>query len=136
MNVIDASSLAKYILKEDNWIEVRNKLVEETISIEHVLKEVANSIWKKALVLKLESREIAQKRYQVLKKLINEKIIRIENELKYLDLAFKIVLENNITIYDALYIAQALKCNALLVTSDKRQALIAKKLGVKVHYIP
>ncbi|WP_048061867.1 nucleic acid-binding protein, partial [Hyperthermus butylicus] len=44
MNVIDASSLANYVLKEDNWIEVRRSLEKETVSVDHVLKEVANAI--------------------------------------------------------------------------------------------
>lgn len=136
MNVIDASSLAKYVLREDSWIEVRRSLEKETVSVDHVLKEVANAIWKKAIVLKLEPIEVAWKRYQVLQKLVRENIIVLEDELDYLDEAFKIALENNITVYDALYIAQTLRLKATLVTSDKKQAQVAEKLGAKVHYIP
>lgn len=62
--------------------------------------------------------------------------MRIESELDYLDTAFRIAVENSITIYDALYIAQALKHDATLVTSDRKQAQVAERLGVKIHYIP
>lgn len=44
MNVIDASSLAKYVLREKGWCEVRKVLEEESVSVDHVLKEVANAI--------------------------------------------------------------------------------------------
>ena len=44
-------------------------------------------------------------------------------------------LENNIAIYDALFIAQAMAKKAMLVTSDKRQFDIAQKLGVEVMYV-
>ncbi len=136
MNVIDASSLTKYVLREDNWIEVREILEEETISIDLVVKEVANAIWKKAIVLGLETIDYAWKRYNILKKIIGEQIVIIEDESKYLDLAFQIALNNNITIYDALYIAQALKLKATLVTSDRRQGEVSRKLGVETYYIP
>jgi predicted nucleic acid-binding protein len=136
VNVIDASSLVKYVLKEEGWTEVRKSLEEETVSVDNVLKEAANAIWRKAIVLKLEPVEVAWKRYEILQRLIKENIIRLEEELKYLDDAFRIALENNITVYDALYIAQALRLKVTLVTSDRKQAQVAKGLGVSVHYIP
>lgn len=136
MNIIDASSLTKYVLREKGWDEVRRVLEEESVSVDHVLKEVANAIWKKAVILRLESIEVAWKRYQALRKLVEGNIIVLDNELNLLEEAFRIALENHITIYDALYIAQALSLNATLVTSDKKQAQVAEKLGVKVRYIP
>jgi len=134
--VVDASVLTKYVLREENWIEVRKRLEEEAVSVDHVVKEVANAIWKKAVVMKLEPLEIALRRYQVLRMLVAEGIVRIESGLQYLDEAFRIALENNVTVYDALYIAQAMRLGATLVTSDLKQSRVVEKLGIKVCYIP
>ncbi len=136
MIVVDASVLTKYVLREENWIEVRKRLEEEAVSVDHVVKEVANAIWKKAVVMKLEPLEIALRRYQVLRMLVAEGIVRIESGLQYLDEAFRIALENNVTVYDALYIAQAMRLGATLVTSDLKQSRVVEKLGIKVCYIP
>ncbi|RLG87184.1 MAG: PIN domain nuclease [Thermoprotei archaeon] len=136
MIVVDASALAKYILKEDNWRNIREVLEEESVSLDHVVKEVANAIWKRSVVLNQEPPDVARTRLQLLKRLVNEGIVGIENELEYLDKAFEIAVENGITVYDALYIAQAIAHRAELLTSDKKQAEVAKRLGLKVRYVP
>jgi len=64
-------------------------------------------------------------------KLIGE-VIRVEDEGEYLKDAFRIALHEGITIYDSLYIAQAMKHKAKLLTSDKGQAKVAQSLGLKV----
>jgi predicted nucleic acid-binding protein len=42
--VIDASILAKFVLREENWEKVYEILSKETISVDHVVKEVANTM--------------------------------------------------------------------------------------------
>jgi len=42
--VIDASALAKFILREENWEKVYEILSTEVVSVDHVVKEVANTI--------------------------------------------------------------------------------------------
>ena len=49
----------------------------------------------------------------------------------YMDDAFTIALEEGVTVYDALYIAQA-RVKGGLATADAAQAEVAEKLGVKV----
>jgi predicted nucleic acid-binding protein len=39
-------------------------------------------------------------------------------------------------VYDSLYIAQAHKRKVALLTSDRGQAEVARKLGLHVHHIP
>lgn len=46
MIVIDASSLAKYILREENWELVRKHLAGEPCCLDLALAEVSNTIWK------------------------------------------------------------------------------------------
>ena len=136
MIVIDASALAKFVLREENWERVYEVLSKETISVDHVVKEVANAIWKHYSIYKACSLDAAVKRFQLLRKIIDEELVSLESELKYLDKAFEIAIQNNIPVYDALYIAQAITHSTPLATSDKRQADIAEKIKVQVVYIP
>ncbi|MCD6114515.1 MAG: type II toxin-antitoxin system VapC family toxin [Thermoprotei archaeon] len=134
MIVIDASSLAKYVLKEEGWLKVEEYLFKEVCSIDHVIKEVANAIWKHATIHSRVSEETAETLYGILKKLVEENIVKIERQDKYVDEAFKIALQNKITVYDALYLAQA-KHYGKLLTSDMKQAKIAEKLGIEVYVV-
>lgn len=135
MIVIDASSLAKYILKEEGWLNVEEHLVKGVYSINHVVKEVANAIWKHVIIYGRINKDIGMTLYMQLKKLIKENIVILEPQNLYIDKAIEIALKHKITIYDSLYIAQALKHGELL-TSDEKQGEIAKKYNVKIHYIP
>ena len=134
MIVIDASSLAKYVLKEEGWLKVEEYLLKEVCSIDHVIKEVANAIWKHSTIYSRVGEETAETMYGILKKLVEENIVKIERQDKYVDEAFKIALQNKITVYDALYLAQA-KHYGKLLTSDMKQAKIAEKLGIEVYVV-
>lgn len=59
----------------------------------------------------------------------------VEQDDLYND-AFKISLENKITIYDSLYLALASKLNTELITSDEKQREIADTNGIPVVYTP
>jgi len=134
--VIDASALTKYILKEPEWEIIERYLVEDDVySIDLIMKEVLNAIWKNTVIYKTIPIDISLEKYQLVKKIIDNEIIVLEYEEKYLYKAFKIAIDNNITIYDALYIAQAMDHKAGLLTSDKIQARTAKNLGIKVYLI-
>lgn len=137
MIVIDASSLTKYVLREKNWEEIKEYLLyDDVVSIDLVIKEVLNAIWKHYSLLKLISLETAYAKKNILSKITNEGITEIESQDKYLDLAFELALENKITIYDALYIAQAIKKHAELLTSDEKQAKIAKSININTIFVP
>ena len=131
MIVIDASALAKYLLRERGWRSIEHYLEKGVYSVDHVVKEVANAIWKHAVLRGAINVANALELYKVLKMLLGDVII-IEPQEKYMDEALRIALENRITLYDALYIAQALSKGGLL-TADDGQARVAEKLGVKVY---
>lgn len=57
-----------------------------------------------------------------------EKNITLEPEVKYIDKAFNIALEKEISIYDALYIALAVDKKMPLLTLDRKQKNVASKL--------
>ncbi len=137
MIVIDASSVAKYVLKEENWREIKEYLLyNEVISLDLMFKEVLNAIWKHCSLLGSIPIEIAYAKKSILFKLADQEIIRIEPQHKYLDNAFEFALKNKATIYDSLYIVQALEKQAELLTSDKKQAETAEKHGVSIIFIP
>ncbi len=71
------------------------------------------------------------------KKLINvirAQAIIVEPETIYLERALEISLNSGLPIYDTPYIAQAEKYGEIL-TSDKRQAELARSLNIKVHLV-
>lgn len=135
MTVIDSSTLAKYILKEPNWMEVEDYLLKkEILTLNQTIKEVANAIWKITVIHKVISKEIAEEKFNLLKTLTKE-VITVKPQEEYLEEAFKIALKHQTTIYDALYIAQAIKEESKLITSDQKQANTARKIGIEVIFI-
>ena len=123
MIVIDASTLAKFILKEEGWEEVAEQLKAGTLSVDLVVKEVANAVWKRFRQGAV-SREEAKSMLNALKE-IQERAIKIEEELTYLDGAAEIAFDRDITIYDSLYIALAKEKGLKLLTADETQASVA-----------
>jgi len=99
-----------------------------------VIKEVSNAIWKHAYLHRRISRDLGLKLYVTLKRLKEERVIVLEDQQPYIDRAFEISLNQGITVYDALYVAQALKYGELL-TSDVKQRDVAKRMGVETYYI-
>ena len=134
MIVIDASSLSKYLLKEENWREVRKYLAMGVYSVDHIVKEVSNAIWKHSVLFNRITKDNAILLYKQLKRMLEEEILILDPENLYIDKALEISLNYKITFYDSIYLAQALKYGELL-TSDQKQAEISKKLNIKTHYI-
>ena len=129
--VIDSSALAVLLLKEEGWRKVKEILREKPYTIELAVKEVANSIRKRVKLL----RDIDEnKALTILGDLLELRrtALRIEPQDVYLGQALEIALKNDATIYDSLFIAQALTKKAILVTSDKKQAEIASRLGIRL----
>lgn len=133
--VIDSSALAALLLKEEGWKKIREILRKKPYTLELAIKEAANSIWKRAKLL----RDIDEsKALTILEDLLKLRrtALRIEPQDIYLAQALKIALKNDATIYDSLFIAQALAKKAILVTLDKKQAEIADKWGVRSIIMP
>lgn len=133
MIVIDASSLIKFLLKEERWDEVEEYLNKEITSIDFILLEATNAIWKEHVLRKKIDKEQASKIFENLQK-IKEGVITIEQSMGYLKIGYDIATAQKTTIYDAVYIAQAKKSGSLL-TSDRVQKEIAERLDVKTIFI-
>ena len=128
MIVVDASALSAFILREEGWEELARYLVR-SLSVDHVVKEVANTIWKAACVRKVLTVDEALKAFKILLMMVGKNLV-LRSELKYLSMAMNISLKHSITIYDSLYIAQAIMENTSLLTLDEKQRRVAKALGV------
>ncbi len=134
--MVDASALVKYVLHEEGWDQISRYLKERRplYSVDHVVKEVVNAIWKHCYLRKLIDAATALELFRKLMKLIETQVIMVEPEIMYLQKALEISLNSGLPIYDALYIAQAERYGEIL-TSDEKQARVARTLGVVVHYI-
>jgi len=77
-------------------------------------------------------KEQTDKMFKALEKL--REVVIFESFENYLGNSVKIALNSGITVYDALYIAQAEKIGKLL-TSDEKQKKVAEKLGIDVVFI-
>ena len=98
------------------------------------LAECLNVIWKHTNLLKDLKQEEAIYAIEDLTKLYDDLAITPTREIK--DQAMHIAISQNITVYDALFIAAAQKINATLYTADKKlcektDKLIKSKLPTK-----
>jgi len=132
--VIDASSLVKYMLREEGWHLVEKYLYQGVVTLDHAKKEVLNAIWRHHAVRRIIDRELAIEIYRSLEKLVDAKVIIMEREENYIDKAFEIALTHNVTFYDSLYLSQALRWGRLL-TSDQLQKQVAEKMNIRTIFI-
>ncbi len=129
MNVLDASVLSKFILKEEGWREASN-YVASAVSVDHVVKEVSNAIWK-AYRRKLIDFKDAEKKFSALISLLHVNL-RLVDERELIPQAFELAMRTNLTIYDSLYVVLAKREGFPLVTSDELQGSVANNEGVGV----
>ena len=132
MIVIDASSLAKYVLRKKNWEEVRAYLLNEVYSLTLALSEVSNAIWKHHVIYNKILCEDAKTMLRALRRL--KDVIIFEQFENYLEEALDISIRGRITVYDSLYIAQAERVGCLL-TSDDKQRNVAKEVGIDATFV-
>jgi predicted nucleic acid-binding protein len=117
--VIDASVLASFLRKEPDWEKLVN-YIKNVISVDLIVKEVRNVLWKDYYVRRSIDKDTVLELYRLMKSLLGVNIL-LENEEKYLDDAFEIAILMKVSIYDALYIAQAKKNKLPLITLDMKQ---------------
>jgi predicted nucleic acid-binding protein len=130
--VIDASVLASFLRKEPGWEKLVNH-IKNVISVDLIAKEISNVLWKDHYIRKSVDKGTVFELYRLMKSLLGVNIL-LENEEKYLDDAFEIAILTGVSIYDALYIAQAKKNKLPLITLDMKQKEAAEKVGVEVIY--
>jgi predicted nucleic acid-binding protein len=128
--VVDASAVVAFFLREEGWENLK-PYMKTGFSVDHVVKEFYNAVWKAAYLLRKLDYESARRVLELFNSYIENNLI-LEPEEKYIDKALSIALENGVTVYDSLYIALALDKKTPLLTLDEKQRDTALKLGVKV----
>ncbi|MCL7383721.1 MAG: type II toxin-antitoxin system VapC family toxin [Thaumarchaeota archaeon] len=123
--MIDASVIAKLIMREENYVEAAKEIEADDETLDLAILEVANVILKyhRRGILSIEE---MLERFEELKEL--SKTLKILDFKKFLEQAFEFAITTNLTIYDSLYIVASSK----LVTSDINQAEAAKQHGRRV----
>jgi len=99
-------------------------------SVDHVVKEFYNAVWKAMYLFKTLDYESMQKVLELFNSYIENNLI-LEPEEKYIDKALNIAVKAGITIYDSLYIALALDKKTPLLTLDKKQRNTVLRLGIR-----
>ena len=132
--VIDASSLTKFLLKEERWDDVEPYLRINPVSVDYVFLEAANAIWKESVVRNRITGARALETLHDLKKM-KDYVFETEPFTEHLDEGFTIAANEKISVYDAVYIDMSKKHDGLL-TSDKGQRDAALRVGAKVIYVP
>ena len=137
MIVIDSSTFSKFLMKEENWEKIVPYLdiSLEAYAVDMLIIETTNVMWKYMRKYKLITEEQAFGLYEQMIKLVKEKVIILEDSEKFLQDALKIAMGYNIPIYDSLFLAQAKALKASLITSDRRQSVVAKEMGLESTYI-
>lgn len=127
MRVIDSSALVKYFSRESGWEEVERIMLEGVVTLDLAVKELANALRKKVSGNEM-SFEIAAR---IIRDVVEGKPFPVEPQEPYLVEAFEMALRNDVTVYDALFVAMAKRKGLELVTCDEKQAKAARREGVK-----
>lgn len=131
MKVIDSSSVAKYVNREQNWESAAKILGESCVSLELSMKETGNSLWKRIRRGELNDKQAKQ----LFSEFVASRPFTIANQAELYVPAMEIATTLVLPFYDALYLALAKTKGLPLVTSDSSQAEAAKKLGLGVQFI-
>ena len=127
MIVIDSSALAKYLLKEEGWREVRKHLEEGCVTLGLAIEEVVNALWKRIVMGHLDEGYAKE----VVRSFLESGIVKVEKQDQFLEEALSVAVRRKMTVYDSMFIALAKKRGLPLLTSDKEQAKAAEEEGVK-----
>lgn len=132
MRVIDTTVIVAYVLKEPGWEKLAGLLVHAA-TLDMAVKEALNAVWK-TYARGLISKESARTKAKALLELA-ESGLEIVDEKTLFERAFDIACSENISVYDALFIALAENRDSPLYTLDEQQAEKAKKLAVRVKVV-
>ena len=135
--VLDASFIVKLVLEEEgsdiarslarSWMEEGKGLT----TIDVALPETLNAIWRHALKIgdlnPNEAIDVARDFLRIWT------TIRVYSSREVAEEALKLALEENIAVYDALYIQLARSLRASLATFDGKLSRIALKYGVPTY---
>jgi predicted nucleic acid-binding protein len=122
--LIDSSAIVKFITKEPGWESVE-LYIDQATTIPLALVELGS-----AFLRKKRKNELPEELGAEILKVYGKTAVFIDQN-KYLEAAFEIAFESNVTMYDGLFIAAARGEGGGLVSCDDRQLKVAESLGVR-----
>lgn len=125
MRVIDSSAIVKFFAEEPGWEDLK-EFMYFSMTIELGIIELSN-----ALIKKVRRNEFQESKVNIILSRYAS-ILRFLDQKKYISGAFDIAIKHKMSIYDSLFICAALNEGYELVTCDRKQAMVAKEIGVKV----
>ena len=126
MVAIDSSVIAAIVLRDPVGRKFLN-ILPEAETVDFAQAECLNVVWKHYHLLKRLKK--LQPAMNALKEIWER--IEIASTTEIRDRAMRIAVEQGITFYDAAFIALA-ESSGTLATLDRKQAAVAKKLGINV----
>jgi len=118
--VLDSSVIAALFFREElsDTVEEIVEGYQEYYTVSQAYSEVANVAWKR-IKIHGEDEEISK---QALKNAIEfiERICEVVDNKLVLNQAFELAVKYGVTVYDALFIALAIKLEEKLITTDRR----------------
>ena len=131
MKVIDSSSIAKYVNREQSWEAAAKALGESCISLELAVIETGSSLLKRVRAGEIDDKQAQQ----IFSEFVTARPFMIADQEELYAPAIEIATTLGLSLYDALFLALAKAKDLQLVTSDSSQAEAAKKLGLEVQFI-
>ncbi|MCL7387040.1 MAG: type II toxin-antitoxin system VapC family toxin [Thaumarchaeota archaeon] len=135
--ILDASFIVKLFVEEpgselaENYLDELLRSGEEATTVDIALAECLNALWKHAKIVKdLEEKDLREAVSDLLSFWSHLEIISTRDLASE---ATRLSLEDEVPIYDALYIAAAIKRRTGLATFDEKLRSVARKHGVLTH---
>jgi len=128
--IIDPSALVAYLLEESGFEKTRDLLAEGVDGPALLLTESSNAVLEASKSKRID-RSDADKAIGVLLDLRGSNI-RVHDEADLLESAFAIAADHGLTMYDAVYLALAVKVGGGLASKDRKQIETAKALGIEI----
>ena len=124
--VVDASVIIKWYVPEDNYEAARAMRTAETAlaAPDLLFSETANILWK--LVRRGEM--TASRAIEIIEEVAAAPFITISNQSLAQD-ALDLAIATGLTLYDASYVALALRIDKILITADEK--LVRKLAGTR-----
>ncbi len=137
--VVDSSVYVSVLVRDEQYGRAREFLSMNagrlaTVSIAYV--EVANAVWKHVHVLRRIPVDRYEKLSRAIKSVIEASTPNIYEARELLLDALKVAGEYGVTVYDALFIALALKLGVRLATFDEKLINVLSQQGLSLAFKP
>ena len=128
MIVADSSVFASVIVKDEFYDVCKRVVTSKKTTVDLAYAETANVLWKHVKIGRIPPGEV-DRRVELLRKLIGtSRVFRVEELMTD---AVGLAVDSNITVYDALFVALAVKLNTKLITTDRK--LVEGLKGTKLE---